>query len=241
MTHLDPVCGMTIEEEEAAGSYEHGGVKYFFCHPSCLERFRENPSAFLTADETAVPAAGTMFTCPMDPDVRQSVPGPCPKCGMALEPDLATAPLTKTEYTCPMHPEIVVDRPGSCPICGMALEPRTVTLEDAPNPELVDMARRFRLAATIGAPVFVLTMFDMVRGGGMAQGPLVNWVGLVLSTPVVFWAGWPFFDRAWASIVNRSPNMFTLIALGVGAAYSYSAVGTIAPGLFPGPYGCMAP
>ena len=115
----------------------------------------------------------------------------------------------------------------------MALEPRTVTLEDAPNPELVDMARRFRLAAVIGAPVFVLTMLDMVRGGGMAQGALVNWVGLVLSTPVVFWAGWPFFERAWRSLVNRSPNMFTLIALGVGAAYSYSAIGTIAPGLFP--------
>jgi Cu+-exporting ATPase len=236
MTHLDPVCGMTIEEDDAVGSVDHDGVRYFFCHPSCVERFRENPSSFLTpAPEISVSraATGTVFTCPMDPEIRQDRPGPCPKCGMALEPDLATATLTRTEYTCPMHPDIVRDGPGSCPICGMALEPRTVTLEDAPNPELADMARRFRLAAVIGAPVFALTMLDMVRGGGMTQGPLVNWVGWVLSTPVVFWAGWPFFVRAWSSIVNRSPNMFTLIALGVGAAYGYSAIATIAPGMFP--------
>ena len=155
---------------------------------------------------------------------------------MALEPDLSNpAALTKVEYTCPMHPEIVRDAPGACPICGMALEPRTVTLLDAPNPELVDMTRRFRIAAVLAAPVFVVTMADMVGGGRlvMTHGTLVNWMGLVLATPVVFWAGWPFFERAWASLVNRSPNMFTLIALGVGAAYGYSAVATVAPGVFP--------
>jgi Cu+-exporting ATPase len=172
----------------------------------------------------------------MDPEVRSSTPGACPKCGMALEPDFSNpASLTKTEYTCPMHPEIVRDAPGPCPICGMALEPRTVALADAPNPELVDMTRRFRIAALLTAPVFIVTMADMVLGGrlAMTRGPLVNWLGIALSTPVVFWAGWPFFERAWASVVNRSPNMFTLIALGVGAAYGYSAVATIAPALFP--------
>ena len=155
---------------------------------------------------------------------------------MALEPDTSNpAAFTRVEYTCPMHPEIVRDAPGACPICGMALEPRTVSALDAPNPELVDMTRRFRIAAVLAAPVFIVTMAGMIRGGRlvMEHATLVNWMGLVLATPVVFWAGWPFFERAWASVVNRSPNMFTLIGLGVGAAYGYSAVATVAPGLFP--------
>jgi P-type Cu+ transporter len=239
MTHLDPVCGMTIEEEDAVGSYEHHGVMYYFCNPSCLERFKGDPKQFLEGREAhAAPltTAGARFLCPMDPEVRASKPGACPKCGMALEPDLSDATaLTRTDYTCPMHPEIVRVAPGSCPICGMALEPRTVTLLDTPNPELLDMTRRFRIAALLAAPVFLVTMYDMATGGStaMTRGPVVNWLELVLATPVVFWAGWPFFERAWASIVNRSPNMFTLIALGVGAAYGYSALGTVAPGLFP--------
>jgi Cu+-exporting ATPase len=138
------------------------------------------------------------------------------------------------QYTCPMHPEIIRDAPGSCPICGMALEPRVVSLTDAPNPELADMTRRFRVGVLLGAPVFLITMADM-SGAGLTTsfGGVVNWIGLALATPVVFWAGWPFFDRAWASITNRSPNMFTLIAMGVGSAYLYSALGTIVPGLFP--------
>ena len=238
MTHVDPVCGMTIEETDAVGTHQHAGVTYYFCNPSCLERFKADPKAFLTPGKTAAtPApAGATFICPMDPEVHSSKPGACPKCGMALEPDLSN-PLShsKVEYTCPMHPEIVRDAPGACPICGMALEPRTVTLLDAPNPELVDMTRRFRIAAVLAVPVFVVTMADMAMGGRlvMTRGMLVNWMGLVLSTPVVFWAGWPFFERAWASVVNRSPNIFTLIALGVGAAFGYSAVATIAPAVFP--------
>ena len=133
-----------------------------------------------------------------------------------------------------MHPEIVRDAPGACPICGMALEPRTISLTDEPNPELVDMTRRFWIGALLGAPVFLATMADMAGAGlTTSHGGIVNWIGLALATPVVFWAGWPFFDRAWASIVNRSPNMFTLIAMGVGSAYLYSALGTIAPGIFP--------
>ena len=240
MTHVDPVCGMTIEEADAAGTHHHDGVTYYFCNPSCLGRFTADPKQFLEPEAvtsvTLPVQAGAAFICPMDPEVRASKPGACPKCGMALEPDLSDpAALTKLEYTCPMHPEIVRDAPGSCPICGMALEPRTVTLLDAPNPELVDMTRRFRIAAVLAAPVFVVTMADMAAGGRlvMTRGVLVNWMGLALSAPVVFWAGWPFFERAWTSLVNRSPNMFTLIALGVGAAFGYSAVATVAPGVFP--------
>ena len=238
MTHLDPVCGMTIEEADAAGTHRHDGVTYYFCNASCLERFKADPKQFLgpATAATAPPPPGATFICPMDPEVQSSKPGACPKCGMALEPDLSNpAALTRVEYTCPMHPQIIRDAPGSCPICGMALEPRTVTLLDAPNPELVDMTRRFRIAAVLAAPVFIVSMADMATSGRlvMTRGLLVNWMGLVLSTPVVFWAGWPFFERAWASLVNRSPNMFTLIALGVGAAFGYSAVATIAPGAFP--------
>ena len=238
MTHVDPVCGMTIDEADAVGTHQHDGVTYYFCNPSCLERFQKNPNEFLEPAPAAdaPPPAGASFVCPMDPEVHSSTPGACPKCGMALEPDLSNpAALTKTEYTCPMHPQIVRDAPGACPICGMALEPRTVSALDAPNPELIDMTRRFRIAAVLAAPVFIVTMAGMFGGGRflMDHGALVNWMSLALSTPVVFWAGSPFFARAWASVVNRSPNMFTLIGLGVGAAFSYSAVATVAPGLFP--------
>jgi Cu+-exporting ATPase len=238
MTHVDPVCGMTIEETDAVGTHQQDGVTYYFCNPSCLERFKSDPKQFLesVAPPTAPPRAGASYICPMDPDVHSSKPGACPKCGMALEPDLSNpAALTKIEYACPMHPQIVRDAPGPCPICGMALEPRTVSALDAPNPELVDMTRRFRIAAVLAAPVFLVTMAGMVGGSQllMAHGALVNWVSLALATPTVFWAGWPFFERAWASVVNRSPNMFTLIGLGVGAAYGYSAVATVAPGIFP--------
>jgi len=240
---LDPVCGMMIEPAEAAGQFEYRGKTYYFCHPSCLERFQAAPGEFLSDDGDARPlAAGPVpgarsYVCPMDPEVRQTAPGACPKCGMALEPDLSDpAALTRVEYTCPMHPEIVRDEPGACPICGMALEPRVVALDDAPNPELVDMTRRLWLALILGAPVFVLTMGDMVGGGTLMRTigmRTVNWIGLALATPVVFGAGWPFFVRAWASLKFRSPNMFTLIAMGVGSAYLYSAAGTIVPDLFP--------
>jgi Cu+-exporting ATPase len=155
---------------------------------------------------------------------------------MALEPDLSTLPATRVEYTCPMHPEIVRDEPGSCPICGMALEPRTVTLEEPPNPELVDMTRRFWIGALLALPVFVLTMGDMVFGmglGGRLDVRVTNWIGLIFATPVVLWAGWPFLERGWVSIRTWNLNMFTLIALGVGAAYLFSVAGTIAPSLFP--------
>ena len=237
-TALDPVCGMTIDVASAAGSFDYNGHRYYFCHPACLERFKADPESFLTpSSHTRAPApAGTQYVCPMDPDVEQDHPGACPKCGMGLEPVLATTPATRVEYTCPMHPEIVRDAPDACPICGMALEPRTVAIDEPPNPELVDMTRRLWIAVALGLPVFLLAMGDMVLGmglGGRLDMRVTNWVGLVCATPVVLWAGWPFFERGWASIRNRHSNMFTLIALGVGAAYVFSVAAALAPGLFP--------
>jgi Cu+-exporting ATPase len=155
---------------------------------------------------------------------------------MALEPLDISAALTKTEYTCPMHPEVVRDAPGTCPICGMALEARVVTLSEEENPELEDMTRRCWVGALLSIPVLVVAMADMLPGRPLHQmfSPhTLIWFQFLLSTPVVLWCGWPFFQRAWASLVNRSPNMFTLIGIGVGTAYSYSVVATVAPNFFP--------
>ncbi|MFL5328341.1 MAG: heavy metal translocating P-type ATPase [Gemmataceae bacterium] len=154
----------------------------------------------------------------------------------AMEPAAAG-----TAYSCPMHPQIESDKPAACPICGMALEPRVPTADEGPNPELVDMTRRFKWSLALGLPVFVIAMADMLPGGPLhsIDMRLLNWVQLVLATPVVLWCGWPFFERAWQSIVHRSPNMFTLIALGVGAAYLDSLLATIAPGLFPAGFRTM--
>jgi len=152
---------------------------------------------------------------------------------MGLEPvDLAIS--SKVEYVCPMHPEIVSDHPGPCSICGMALEPRTIELHDGPNPELVDMTRRFWTGLVLGLPIFAIAMADMFPNNPLHHWSfMLNWGQLVLATPIVFWCGWPFFERAWLSIRNLSPNMFTLIALGVGSAYFYSVVATAMPSLFP--------
>jgi P-type Cu+ transporter len=175
-----------------------------------------------------------IYTCPMHPEVRQRGPGNCPKCGMTLEPVVAARP--RTEWTCPMHPQIVRDAPGSCPICGMALEPRTVGAGEGADPELVDMTRRFWIGLVLTLPLLAFVMGDMLPGQPLRHlipGRFSAWLQLVLATPVVLWAGWPFFQRGWASVVNRSLNMFTLIALGTGMAYVYSVVGALAPELFP--------
>jgi P-type Cu+ transporter len=241
---LDPVCGMTISPADAVGHVEHKGHTYHFCSQSCLERFKANPDAYVGGP--AAPAAATSadmereYTCPMDPEVRQKGPGACPKCGMALEP-VDAAPVTKVEWTCPMHPEIVRDEPGACPICGMALEPRTVTLEER-NPELEDMTRRFWWSASITIPMLAFMVSEFLPGHplqALVPHEWMNWIQLALATPVVMWGGWPFFVRGWASVVNRHLNMFTLIALGVGAAYSYSVVATLFPGLFPDSFRIM--
>ncbi len=239
---LDPVCGMTISPEDAVGHADHKGRTYYFCSQSCLDRFRATPDAFLGERQPsrATAAMDREYTCPMDPEVRQNGPGACPKCGMALEP-VDVAPSTRVEWTCPMHPEIVRDEPGSCPICGMALEPRTVTLEEK-NPELDDMTRRFRWSSLITAPILAFMVSEFLPGQPLQRmlphGSL-NWIQLALASPVVLWGGWPFFVRGWASLVNRHLNMFTLIALGVGAAYVYSVVATLAPGLFPDSFRMM--
>ena len=180
------------------------------------------------------------YTCPMDPEVRASEPGPCPKCGMALEPTTIAAPRTRTEWVCPMHPEVVRNEPGSCPICGMALEPRTATIEEEENPELRLITRRFWASVALTAPLLFLGTSGMIPGAArLVPEASRSWVELALATPVVLWGGWPFFERFWASLVNRSPNMFTLIALGTGTAYIYSLVAALAPGLLPA--GTLAP
>nr|WP_255414638.1 copper-translocating P-type ATPase [Spiribacter halobius] len=177
------------------------------------------------------------YTCPMHPEVVSDSPGECPKCGMALEPVTPEAPAsTRTEWTCPMHPEIVRDEPGECPICGMALEPRQVTAEEAGNPELEDMTRRFRVGVALTIPVVILAMGGMVPGVSMdALVPhgIRVWLELALATPVVLWSGWPFLVRGWRSVATWNLNMFTLIGLGVGVAYAYSVVATLLPGIFP--------
>jgi len=197
---LDPVCGMVIEPADAVGTVDYQGRRYYFCNASCLTRFEADPEEFLATDpdqrEMAAAPPGATYICPMDPEVRQDHAGACPKCGMALEPDLATLPETRVEYTCPMHPEVVRAQPGACPLCGMALEPRTITADEPPNPELADMSRRFWTAAAFSLPIFITAMGDMLLGpglGGRVDMRLSNWVGLLFGTPVVLWAGWPFF------------------------------------------------
>ncbi|WP_376695950.1 copper-transporting P-type ATPase [Wenzhouxiangella sp. EGI_FJ10305] len=180
------------------------------------------------------PSGDKAYYCPMCPGVESDEPGNCPKCGMALE-KAQSGPSTKTEYTCPMHPEIVRDEPGDCPICGMALEPRTVTVEEEDNPELVDMSRRFWVSVPLSAIVLFLAMGKMFIPGLEEVIPhqVGIWLELVLATPVVLWAGWPFFVRGWLSVRTMNLNMFTLIALGVGVSYVYSVVAAAVPGIFP--------
>ena len=242
----DPVCGMTVDPAKAPSTVTHAGKTYYFCCQGCAEKFKAEPEKFLSSlPASAISAAAaalaksvpaSAYVCPMDPEVRQDHPGACPKCGMALEPELPLAP-AKTLWTCPMHPEIVRDGPGSCPICGMALEPKTVTETTEENPELREMTWRFWTSVVIGIPLVAFAMLRMTP----RMSPLLhfirprfgNWIEFALATPIVLWCGWPFFQRGWASIKSRSPNMFTLIAMGVGVAYVYSAIATIAPRLFP--------
>ena len=201
----DLVCGMNVDPARAKDSIVHGGKGYFFCSAGCLEKFHREPGKYLSGGGHE-PMASVVSAPPAGAGV---------------------------EYTCPMHPEIVRPSPGSCPICGMALEPRTISLEDVPNPELVDMKRRFIVSAVLTVPLLALEMGAMAAPGLIgAVPPRLNLLlQILLSTPVVLWAGWPFFQRGWTSVKTRNLNMFTLIALGTGAAYLYSVARAL-PALF---------
>ena len=250
---LDPVCGMTVDPAKAAGKFAYKGATYYFCSSRCLHSFSADPEKFLGAKKHdhamhghahhAVPVAteagkkqpakpGAKYTCPMHPEIVQEGPGSCPKCGMALVPMLPAAPGV-AEYTCPMHPEIRSPKPGSCPKCGMALVP--VAGAEGDNAELRDMTRRFWVGVVLTVPLLAISMpvyFGIPEPFGIRPGLRV-WLEFALGTPVVLWAGWPFFHKFWLSLKNRSPNMYTLIGLGVGLAYLFSVVAVMAPGLFP--------
>ncbi|MDQ3544979.1 MAG: YHS domain-containing protein, partial [Verrucomicrobiota bacterium] len=250
---IDPICGMQVAREKAAAVVERDGERFFFCSTHCRDEFvREHEHEEETreqhacchgghhsADETAAAAAArkpvSKYFCPMCEGIESDEPGSCPKCGMALEGNPAFREKTKTIYTCPMHPQIEQDHPGNCPICGMTLEPKNaVAGGEEDNTELRDMTRRFWIGAALSLPVFVLAMSHLFPSTPeWVQGDISRWVQFLLATPVVLWAGWPFFKRGWQSIVNRSLNMFTLIAIGVGAAYFYSAIVMLFPQLFP--------
>lgn len=209
--------------------------------PSHHEKHGQHPPApaahACCAEEGASPTTPTStakYFCPMCEGVESDQPGDCPKCGMALEKNPAWKQKSKVIYTCPMHPEIEQDHPGECPICGMALEPKTVAAgTEEENAELRDMTRRFWIGAALTLPVFLLAMAHMIPALDVVPANISRWAQFILSTPVVLWAGWPFFKRGWRSIKTRHLNMFTLIAIGVGAAYVFSAVAMLLPNLFP--------
>ena len=214
--YLDPVCGMTVRPETAAAAYEYHGTKYYFCAVGCRDKFAAAPEQFLS-EPAAVAGGLTRLT-------RTTASGS----------DQRSTINDQVEYTCPMHPQIVQIGPGTCPLCGMALEPKEVTLEDLPDDEYVDMTRRFWVSAALTLPVFVLAMGEMFPTFHNIVSPSISiWIQFILATPVVLWGGWPFFERAWASIKNASPNMFTLIAMGTGAAYLLSLAALFIPSLFP--------
>jgi len=233
----DPVCGMTVKPD-GEHRFDYRGKEYRFCCAGCKNKFAADPEKYRNPEpeSNAGPGmpAGTLYTCPMDPEVVQEGPGACPKCGMALEPK-GVPVVTRTEYTCPMHPEVVQDHPGQCPICGMALEPRTVAVEEDTS-ELDDMTRRFRVSVVLALAVFLSAMGAELWPGavdGLLQPRLRQWLELLLATPVVLWGGWPFFVRGWNSVKTWNLNMFTLIALGVSVAWLFSVAGVLVPGVFP--------
>ena len=207
-SYVDPVCGMSTDDEHGFTPYEHKGQTYYFCSEHCLNKFKSNPESFLSEDP------GTQLKA-YDEKADQA-----------------------RQYTCPMHPEVVQDTQGNCPKCGMALESATIALDDEDeNPEYDYMYKRFFFSAIFTVPLVIIAMREMLPGGhfieNIATGNALGWVELVLATPVVLWAGWPFYVRGVQSVVNRSLNMFTLIGLGVSVAYIYSLMAVLFPGIFP--------
>src|SRR3989338_5905519 len=203
MQVVDPVCGMTIEDKDAVATSTHKGTTYYFCAKPCKEKFDKGPRAYL----------------------KEKVEVKFEKKGVPV----------KAEWTCPMHPEIVRDSPVNCPKCGMALEPKTVSGEEQ-NSELIDMTRRFWAGVILTIPLVLIAMRDYIPGlslESLISHEVIKWMELILATPVVLWAGWPFFVRGWQSLMTRNLNMFTLIGIGVGVAYIYSLVAALFPGIFP--------
>ncbi len=261
---IDPVCGMSVNRATAKHIVERAGMTYYFCCAGCATKFKADPAKYLnqsqgknpgplvtlnpsanttTVTRQSVTPAATVYVCPMCPEVREAKQVPCPTCGMALEPDMPLA-AERTQYVCPMHPEIIRDQPGHCPICGMALEAKSGKAEED-NPELRDMTRRLWVSVALTVPLLVIAMGGMAVESRLGARPggssgLLPSLELFLATPVVLWGGWPFFQRGWASIVNRSANMFTLIAMGTGVAYGYSLVATVFPRIFPGSFADMS-
>jgi Cu+-exporting ATPase len=231
----DPVCGMMVDETSELRA-ERKGQTFYFCSEHCRQKFlaSETPHSALHIPNSVKPASQAKYFCPMCPGVESDRPGDCPKCGMALERNPTW--VAKTIYTCLMHPEIEQDHPGDCPKCGMALEPKTVSAELEDDGEARALARKFWIALVLTMPVLFLAMGDWIPGVRIEQwiSKLASkWLEFLLSTPVVLWAGGIFFGRAWRSLKTGQLNMFTLIATGVGAAWSYSAVAVVAPGIFP--------
>ncbi len=237
---------MTVDEADAFRA-EKAGQTFYFCSEHCRTKFLADHGSESQVSECCShhePSAKSQATqaskyfCPMCPGVASDKPGDCPKCGMALErnPRWVAPPAGETIYTCPMHPEVQQNQPGECPKCGMALEPINISDRDDDHSELDDMQRRFLIGAAMAIPVFILAMVHLLPFPEIriwADGPLSRWLQFLLTIPVVGWAGWPFFQRGWRSILTGHLNMFTLIAVGVGAAFIFSAVAMLAPGLFP--------
>jgi len=266
MVERDPVCGMSVVREKAAATVEFAGKKYFFCAKSCAAKFEKEPRKYLSGKmpegmhetgqghggglvsigDVKSPGTDTGRVTKNMSGVQLAENGRLQKAG-PTQTGTATAPNTKVatnaeagiRYTCPMHPEVVQIGPGSCPKCGMALEPMDVAAAAGPDPEYVSMRRRFWVSAALSLPVLLLGMFGEKFSFGISMAAM-RWIEFVLATPVVLWGGWPFFERFWASLVNRSPNMFTLIGLGTGAAYLESVAATIFPGWFPKSFAGMS-
>src|SRR5258707_1468287 len=216
----DPVCGMTVDPATAAAHLEHHGDTYYFCAKSCAQKFSASPEKYLNAE------AVTAMKSPAPLASIQSAPAPA-----ATPPQ----PQPQVRYTCPMHPEIIQLGPGACPKCGMALEPMDIAAaspDDAPDPEYISMRNRFWVCAALTALLLIPSMLFKALGLEV-EGPAIPWTELALAVPVVLWGGWPFFQRFWSSLINRSPNMFTLIGIGTGPAFFDSVVATLFPQLFP--------
>ena len=251
---IDPICGMQVDEATSV-SLEVEGQTYYFCCEHCRAKFQrqhqaesdpttasglvqldgERPKTGLSKGESEGGTRADTYLCPMHEEVTSDRPGDCPKCGIALEPAMPLVQST-TIYTCPMHPEVQQDHPGGCPECGMGLEPMSVAaVAEEDDTELRDMTRRFWVGLILGLPVLILAMAPMIVPAvtNWLSQPVSHWIQLVLSTPVVLWAGWPFFIRGWQSVVRRNLNMFTLIALGTSAAYVFSVFAMLFPRFLP--------